>query len=31
MPLTRDEAWVEGRPGTMWVFSGGRLRATLPA
>lgn len=30
-PLTRNEAWVEGRPGTMWVFRGGALRATLPS
>jgi predicted glutamine amidotransferase len=30
-PLTRDETWHEGRPGTMWVFRGGQLRATLPS
>jgi glutamine amidotransferase len=29
MPLTRDEVWVEGRPQHLWVFDGGRLRATL--
>ncbi len=28
-PLTRDEVWAQGRPGEMWVFRGGRLRATL--
>lgn len=28
-PLTRDEVWVEGIPGHLWVFSGGALRATL--
>ena len=30
-PLTRDEVWVQGVPGEMWVFRGGRLRATLPS
>jgi glutamine amidotransferase len=30
-PLTRDEIWHNGTPGTMWVFSGGLLRATLPS
>jgi predicted glutamine amidotransferase len=30
-PLTRDEIWHQGKPGTLWVFSGGRLRATLPS
>ena len=30
-PLTRDEIWHQGAPGTMWVFSGGVLRATLPS
>ena len=30
-PLTRDETWQAGQPGTMWVFRGGRLRATLPS
>lgn len=29
-PLTRDETWVKGDPGTLWVFSAGNLRATLP-
>jgi glutamine amidotransferase len=28
-PLTRDEVWTQGVPGTMWVFRGGELRATL--
>ena len=28
-PLTRDEVWQQGQPGTMWVFRGGQLRATL--
>ncbi len=31
VPLTRDEAWVTGVPGTMWVFHKGALRATLPS
>ncbi len=31
MPLTRDEVWTQGEPGTLWVFDRGRLRATLPA
>ncbi len=30
-PLTRDEAWIIGEPGTMWVFDGGACRATLPS
>jgi glutamine amidotransferase len=30
-PLTRDEAWQQGTPGTLWVFGGGALRATLPS
>jgi glutamine amidotransferase len=30
-PLTRDEVWQIGQPGTLWVFRGGRLRATLPS
>ena len=30
-PLTRDEIWHQGTPGSMWVFSGGLLRATLPS
>lgn len=28
-PLTRDEAWVKGQPGDMWVFRHGRLVAEL--
>ncbi len=28
-PLTRDEAWTSGRPGDLWVFRRGALRATL--
>jgi glutamine amidotransferase len=28
-PLTRDEVWVQGRPGNLWVFDRGALRATL--
>jgi glutamine amidotransferase len=28
-PLTRDEVWHEGTPGTLWVFDQGALRATL--
>jgi len=28
-PLTRDETWTHGTPGTLWVFSDGALRATL--
>ena len=30
-PLTRDEIWHQGTPGSLWVFSGGVLRATLPS
>ena len=30
-PLTRDENWQQGTPGTMWVFDQGTLRATLPS
>ena len=29
MPLTRDESWTQGEPGTMWVFRGGKLIKTL--
>jgi predicted glutamine amidotransferase len=29
MPLTRDESWTQGEPGTMWVFRGGKLVKTL--
>jgi glutamine amidotransferase len=28
-PLTRDEAWQQGTPGTLWVFNRGALAATL--
>ncbi len=28
-PLTRDEKWTHAEPGTMWVFRGGVLRATV--
>jgi len=30
-PLTRDELWTHGEPGTLWVFRQGRLEATLPS
>jgi predicted glutamine amidotransferase/uncharacterized spore protein YtfJ len=30
-PLTRDEVWTTGKPGELWVFRGGALRATLPS
>lgn len=30
-PLTRDEVWTIGRPGEMWVFDQGALKATLPS
>ena len=30
-PLTRDEAWQQGTPGTLWVFRRGALAATLPS
>jgi len=30
-PLTRNEAWTHGRPGELWVFDRGSLRATLPS
>lgn len=29
MPLTRDEVWTPGEPGTMWIFKKGRLARTL--
>ncbi len=29
VPLTADETWVQGTPGSLWVFDGGLLRATL--
>lgn len=28
-PLTRDSTWFKGIPGTLWVFSGGRLQHTF--
>ncbi|WP_394822645.1 class II glutamine amidotransferase [Pendulispora albinea] len=28
-PLTRDEVWVQGTPGEMWVFRNGKLQSTL--
>ena len=31
MPLTRDETWIQGVPGHLWVFDRGDLRATLPS
>lgn len=31
VPLTRDEAWTLGKPGELWVFRHGELRATLPS
>jgi glutamine amidotransferase len=30
-PLTKNERWTLGRPGELWVFDGGALRATLPS
>ncbi|MFT3773717.1 MAG: class II glutamine amidotransferase [Minicystis sp.] len=30
-PLTSNEVWTPGRPGELWVFDGGALRATLPS
>ena len=30
-PLTRDETWTVGTPGTLWVFRQGNLAATLPS
>jgi predicted glutamine amidotransferase len=29
MPLTRDEVWTQGVPGSLWVFHRGQLVATL--
>ena len=29
--LTKNEAWTAGEPGSLWVFSRGRLRATMPS
>lgn len=31
VPLTTNEEWTHGEPGSMWVFDGGALRATLPS
>ena len=28
-PLTRDEVWQQGTPGSMWVFDRGELKATF--
>ncbi len=30
-PLTRDERWTTGQPGTLWVFHRGALVAELPS
>ncbi|HEY8926715.1 MAG TPA: class II glutamine amidotransferase, partial [Polyangia bacterium] len=30
-PLTSDEVWTAGTPGTLWVFRGGKLEASLPS
>jgi predicted glutamine amidotransferase len=30
-PLTVNETWTQGRPGELWVFNTGALRATLPS
>jgi predicted glutamine amidotransferase len=30
-PLTTNETWSQGKPGELWVFDGGALRATLPS
>ncbi|HWO23775.1 MAG TPA: class II glutamine amidotransferase [Kofleriaceae bacterium] len=30
-PLTRDETWTHGEPGTLWVFRRGKLARTLPS
>lgn len=30
-PLTKNETWERGKPGSLWVFSAGALRATLPS
>lgn len=30
-PLTRDETWTFGKPGTLWVFDEGDIQATLPS
>jgi len=31
VPLTSNETWTHGEPGTMWVFDQGAVRATLPS
>ncbi len=31
VPLTCNETWTHGEPGTMWVFDQGRLLSTLPS
>jgi predicted glutamine amidotransferase len=30
-PLTTNESWHHGKPGELWVFDRGTLRATLPS
>jgi len=30
-PLTSDEVWTAGTPGTLWVFRSGQLEASLPS
>ena len=30
-PLTTNEEWTQGKPGELWVFDHGTLRATLPS
>ncbi len=30
-PLTTNEVWTQGKPGELWVFDRGALRATLPS
>ena len=31
MPLTRDEQWIAGEPGALWVFHRGKLVRTIEA
>lgn len=31
VPLTKNEEWTHGNPGSLWVFDRGRLLATLPS
>jgi predicted glutamine amidotransferase len=31
VPLTTNEAWTHGEPGSLWVFDRGKLQATLPS